>query len=265
MSGTGEAGLEVLAVSASYGRRHVLSDVTLAPVRAGQVVALVGPNAAGKSTLLRALAGLTPSRGTIRLDGVDLQDLSLAERARRLTYMPQSLPAGVHLNVLESVIGALRASGGLRDVPDSRSAAEQALATLQRCGIADLALRGLDALSGGQRQLAALAQAVARRPRLLLLDEPTSALDLRHALEVMQLVRALAREEGTAVLMVLHDLQAAARTADRLVVLSNGAVAADGSPAEAITPQMLASVYGVRGRVWREGDAGLHVAVDDVI
>lgn len=258
-------GLEITGLSAGYGKRAVLSGMSLDPIGRGQVVALVGPNAAGKSTLLRALAGLTPSTGDILLDGVDLQGLSLAERSRRVTYMPQTLPQGVALTVLEAVVSALRASPGMDGVIGRETAAELAVGILERCGIADLGLRGLDALSGGQRQLAALAQAIARRPRLLLLDEPTSALDLNHALRVMKLVRELAREDAMTVVMVLHDLQAAARAADRIVMLSNGAVAADGPPVQAVTAASLAAVYQVRARVWSDAQGALQVAVDDIL
>lgn len=258
-------GLEIRSLSCGYGRREVIADLSLSPVKPGQVMALVGPNAAGKSTLLRALAGLAPSQGTVELDGIDLQRLSLAERARRVTYMPQTLPQGVALTVMEAVVSALRASPGMDGVVGRQAAAGQAVEILARCGIADLAMRGLDALSGGQRQLAALAQAVARRPRLLLLDEPTSALDLNHALRVMKLARELARENAMIVVVVLHDLQAAARVANRVVVMSDGAIIADGPAHQAITAETLARVYQVRARVWSDDQDGLHVSVDDIL
>lgn len=260
-----EPGLILEGLSAGYPGRPVLTNLSLPAMAPGQVVSLVGPNGAGKSTLLRAVAGLTASSGGVRVDGVDLHSLGLAERARRVTYMPQTLPQGVVLSVLEAVISALRASPGADGVMSRDEAAEHAVAILERCGIADLALRGLDQLSGGQKQLAALAQAVARRPRVLLLDEPTSALDLNHALRVMTLVRDLAQEDAMIVVMVLHDLQAAARVSDRVVMLADGAVFADGTPGEAITPEALAEVYRVRARVWPDERGALQIAVDDVI
>jgi len=259
------AGLSIEGLSAGYPGRPVVTGMSLPVIQPGQVVSLVGPNGAGKSTLLRAIAGLTPSSGAIRLDDADLQTLGPAERSRRVTYMPQTLPQGVVLTVLEGVVSALRASPGLEGVISRDEAAERAVAILERCGIGDLALRGLDQLSGGQRQLAALAQALARRPRLLLLDEPTSALDLNHALRVMKLVGELARADGMIVMVVLHDLQAAARASDRVVMLSDGAVAADGAPEAAITPRTLAEVYKVQARVWRDERAALQIAVDDIL
>ena len=256
-------GLDVNNVSAGYPGRPVIRDLSLPLIAAGETVALVGPNAAGKSTLLRALAGLQPATGSIRVDGRELTRLSLAEQAKIVTYMPQTLPQGVALTVLETVIAALRAS------PVHGAATEDEVAgvyaVLERIGIADLAMEGIDRLSGGQRQLAALAQALVRAPRLLLLDEPTSALDLNHQLRVLNLVRAIAGERGMIAVLVLHDLQAAARTADRVVVLSHGAIAAQGKPAEAITPDILAAVYQVRARVDQCERGTLRIMVDDVI
>ncbi len=257
------AGLEVGGVSAGYRGRPVIRDLSLPPIAAGETVALVGPNAAGKSTLLRALAGLLPATGSIRLDGRELIGLPLADQAKCVTYMPQTLPQGVALTVLETVVAALRASpvsGGV-----TQDEAAQAYAVLERIGIADLAMEGIDRMSGGQRQLAALAQALVRAPRLLLLDEPTSALDLNHQLRVLNLVREIAGERGMIAVLVLHDLQAAARVADRVVVLSHGAVAAQGAPGAAITPEILAQVYQVRARIDRCELGALRIMVDDVI
>lgn len=257
--------LRVANLSAGYPGRPVIAGLTLPDIHPGDVVAFVGPNAAGKSTLLRALAGLTPASGEVLLGERPLLRMSLAERSSHVTYMPQALPQGVALSVLEGVVGALKATrfeGA--DLGDER-AANLAIDVLSRIGIEHLALERLDRLSGGQRQLASLAQALARAPRVLLLDEPTSALDLHFQLRVLRLTRQLAKERGLIVVIVLHDLHAAAQTADRVVVLSKGAVAADGAPERAITPEVLASVYHVRARVDLAGPGDLRVIVDDVI
>lgn len=255
--------LIVSGLSTGYGDRSIISDLSLPDVSPGEVMALIGPNGAGKSTLLRALAGLQPARGSIALAGRELHGLSLAERAKSITYMPQTLPQGVALTVLETLVSALRASPVAGMAPEDD--AGHALTVLQRLGMGDLAMQRLDQLSGGQRQLASLAQAVVRGPRVLLLDEPTSALDLRHQLRVLKLVRELAAEQRMIVIMVLHDLQAAARASDRVVVLSQGLVAASGTPAEAITPQILAEVYQVRARVEHCARGTLQVLVDDIL
>lgn len=251
--------LIVRGLSAGYPGRPVIRDLTLPEITGGGVTALVGPNAAGKSTLLLALAGLLRARGEVRFGGHDLLRLGAAERANLVTFMPQALPQGVALTVLDSVIAAFKASA--LDDSGSDDVRRRAVTTLDRLGIAALALEQLDRLSGGQRQLVSLAQALVRDPRLLLLDEPTSALDLRHQVIVMTLVRALAAE-GRAVIVVMHDLSLAARWADRIVVFGNGTVAAAGRPDEALTPDVIAAVYGVEARVERCSQSLLQIIVD---
>jgi iron complex transport system ATP-binding protein len=254
--------LHVEGVTAGYGERPVIAGLDLQPLKAGHVTALVGPNGAGKSTLLRAVAGLLPARGTVRFDDRMLSGLGFAERARHVAYMPQTLPQDVALTVLETVVAALEASPSAQG---AGQAVETAMAALERVGAADLALKRLDRLSGGQRQIAGLAQAMVRKPRILLLDEPTSALDLRHQLEVLNLAQDYARQEEAVVVLVLHDLQAAARASDHMVVLSNGAVRIEGAPGEALTADILAEVWQVRARMESFADGRPHLLVDGVI
>lgn len=258
------APLVISALGTGYGRHRVVDGLDLAPIAPGTVVSLLGPNAAGKTTLLRAIAGLQPAEGSIRLGTRELLSMALADRARIFTYMPQSLPQRVALTVLEGVIGAMRASPAGGEVVPDAMIAERALDVIERVGIGHLALSELNHLSGGQRQLASLAQALVRQPRVLLLDEPISALDLHYQLRVMKLVRALARERAMIVVMVLHDLSMAARWSDRVVLLANGRLVADGTPAEAITAPVLADVYKVAARVETEAD-GLRIAIEDIL
>lgn len=255
--------LSVTDYSVGYPGRQVISDLSLADIRGGALTALVGPNAAGKTTLLRGLAGLIRSHGSLRMDGMELRGLSASAYASHVTYMPQALPQRVALSVYEAILAALYAAR-----PEGVSAAQlrqRAMETLERLGIADLALSPLDQLSGGQRQLASLAQAIAREPAVLLLDEPTSALDLRHQLRVMKVVQELSRERGMITILVLHDIALAARWCERVIVLSNGRIAADGPPEEAITPQMFAEVYGVAARIERCSQGNVQVMVDDIV
>lgn len=253
--------LTIADLAAGYRNRPVLQGLRLAPLEAGKVTALVGPNAAGKSTLLRSLAGLVPSTGAIRLGERDLNALRLAERAQYVAYMPQALPQSAELSVLEAVISALKASPLASFDGAGPAGRRRAVGVLDRLGILDLAMEGIGRLSGGQRQLASLAQAIVRAPHLLLLDEPTSALDLRHQHDVMTIVRELARE-GRIVVVVLHDLTLAASWADHLVVLDRGKVAAEGPPESALTPSILSNVYGVEARVERCSRGRLHIMVD---
>lgn len=255
--------LSIDGLSAGYGKRRIIEGLTLPAIEGGGVTALIGPNAAGKTTLLRALAGLVPAKGSLRLDDTELTGLSVAGHARFVTYMPQALPQRVALTVFEATLSALMSAR--REALSTAEAHARALAALERLGIADLALRGLDELSGGQRQLASLAQSIVREPTVLLLDEPTSALDIHHQLRVMQLVEELARERSIIVVIVLHDIAQAARYARRIVVLEKGAIAADGTPHEAVTPEMLARVYRVEARVEACSRGFLQVIVDRAV
>ncbi|MFE3836159.1 ABC transporter ATP-binding protein [Pseudogemmobacter sonorensis] len=251
------AGLEIGDATVRYGRKVVLDRFSLPILPPGQVTVLAGPNAAGKSTLLRGIARLAPVQGRFLLDGADLSRMSAPERAGRIGFMPQALPLGASLSVLESTITALRA-GGAHHGPD---AAAQAMAVLDRLGIGALATEPLDRLSGGQRQMVGLAQATVRDPRLLLLDEPTSALDLARQVRLLSEVRRIA-SEGRVVLAVLHDLALAARWADRIAVLHRGRIHSEGPPETVVTPAMLAEVYGVEARVEHCSQGRLTVLID---
>jgi iron complex transport system ATP-binding protein len=256
--------LTVAGLSAGYGARPVLHELTLPPIEPGHITALVGPNGAGKSTLLRVLAGLLPARGSVKLGSHELVRASLAEHASHVSFMPQLQPQRVSLTVLESVIAALKATPVRGAVLATADAEHQAVAMLDRVGIRDLALEPIGHLSGGQRQLVSLAQAIVRDPEVLLLDEPTSALDLGHQAAVMQLVHTLAGE-GRIVVAVVHDLALAARWATHVVVMHRGRLAAAGPADAAITPAILAEVYGVRARVERCSRGTLQVIVDEPI
>ncbi|MHC6223886.1 ABC transporter ATP-binding protein [Pseudomonas sp. X10] len=247
--------LSINDLSVAYGQRSIIHGLSLPELPAGSLVALVGPNGAGKSTLLRALAGLERMKGSLRLDGEEVTGLPLAERSRRLAYMPQQLPPGIALGVLESIVAALRVSG----TDNLLATAYEALA---RLGIEHLAEQSLDRLSGGQRQLVALAQLLARQPQVLLLDEPTSALDLHYQLRVMAAVRERVQVHRLLALAVLHDINLAASQADWLVMLRQGQVVACGTPSEILTPALLAEVYGVQARVERCSQQRLQVLVD---
>jgi iron complex transport system ATP-binding protein len=241
------AGLHIDGLRAGYRRRAVLHRVSLAPIAPGTVVALVGANASGKSTLLRTLAGqLPPLAGDVSFDGRNLLTLDATSRKRLIGYMPQSLPTGGSLYAWEAVMAACRATR-----PElSQIAAEVLLEKVfAELGLADLAVRRLSELSGGQRQMVGLAQLVVREPRLMLLDEPTSALDPRWQLEVFDVVRSLTRDTDAIAVLAIHDLNLALRFCDHVVVLAQGRVLADGNARVAMTPQVLADAYGIEGRV----------------
>lgn len=248
---------EVHDLEVRYRNRCVLSGISLPRVRAGQIIALVGPNAAGKSTLLKAIAGLVHATGRIELSGRDCLGWSARERARHIGFMPQALPEDTSLTVLEGTLAALCGPGG----GIARADEFRALEMIERLGIGELALQPLIQLSGGQRQLAALAQAVVRGSPLVLLDEPVSALDLAHQWQVMNVARGLA-DEGRIVIVVLHDLTLAAQWADRIAILHQRSIHSFGIPEEVITERALQEVWGVAARVRTCEQARPYVLVD---
>lgn len=226
--------LRVTGLSAGYGRTEILREIdfTLEP---GRPAALIGPNGTGKSTLLKAIAGLMPHGGTVSLaDGSRIAD--------HAAYMPQDTGAASSLTVKEVVLLGRLKHLGLRVAAEDR---QIALDTLGMFGLTEFETRTLSALSGGQRQLVFLAQALVRAPRVLLLDEPTAALDLRHQIMVLETVRNIALERGIIVLAAMHDLALAARFCDRMIGLSAGRIAASGAPADVLTDDTLAALYGV--------------------
>lgn len=251
--------LSLSRLTAGYQGKPVLQGLNAGPLAEGEVTALLGPNGSGKSTLLKTLAGLNPVMGgQLLLDGEDLAGATPARRAERAMYMPQALPKGVHMTVFESVLVAARS--GRRAAP-GRDVMQDAMAVIADLGIATLASRHLDELSGGQKQLASLAQALVRRPRLLLLDEPLSALDLNYQFHVMDVLRRQTRQHRLITLVVLHDLNIALRHADHALLLHGGAIEAEGPPAEVVTPHTLRRVYRVRARVEHcpQGQPQVHV------
>lgn len=222
----------------------------------GQITALIGCNGAGKSTLLRALAGLSSMRGVISFSGATL---SPEDQRRQIAYMPQDTSAQSSLTVLEVVLLGRLGSLGLR-LPVG--IADEAMAALDTFGLTTLHNRQLDEISGGQRQLVFLTQALFRRPRVLLLDEPTAALDLRHQLLVLDRLQKISRQNGTTIGMAMHDLNLAAQFADRIVGLNGGHKIASGPPVDVLTANNLRCMYGIEAKITL--DAGNHPQVQPI-
>jgi iron complex transport system ATP-binding protein len=240
--------LEARRLDAGYEDRLVLRALDLS-VAEGEVVALVGPNGSGKSTLLRAMGRvLRPRGGSVLLEGKALSEWPTRAVAKELALLPQGPTLSNDLNVEELVWMGRSPHQGLLGLPTvaDREAVAWAIA---ETAIEPLRGRPVASLSGGERQRAWLAMALAQQPRLLLLDEPTTFLDLNHQLEVLDLIRYLNLEHGLTVVMVLHDLNQAARYAGRIVMLKEGAVFAEGPPAAVLTRETLGDVFGVEARV----------------
>lgn len=226
-------------LGAVYGRTTVLSKVAVELLAPGTTTAVIGPNAAGKSTLFKRIAGLVSGPGTVRLS-----DTTRGERA--LFYMPQDTSANAVLTVYESLLLAAKQGGGWRVHDDELFEIDAVLRALR---IEDLAFRGLDALSGGQRQLVSLGQALVRKPEVLMMDEPTSALDLHRQIDVLEFVADLAVRTGMIVLIALHDLNHALRYCANTIVIANGEMASSGPTRDVITAAMLRDIYRIDARI----------------
>lgn len=240
--------LFVRDLSVSYGRTEILRNINFTlPI--GCRAALIGPNGTGKSSLLRAVAGLQPHSGSVSLLSGERQEEAIA-------YMPQDTGTASALTVLEVVLlGRLR-SLGLRVAGKDREAALEALAIF---GLADLQSRTLEHLSGGQRQLVFLAQALVRAPAVLLLDEPTAALDLRHQILVLDIVQEHCRKHGILAIAAMHDLGLAARFADQIICLSDGGILATGTPEAVMTAATIETLYGVTADISRTASGGFAI------
>ena len=235
--------LEAREITVRYGRATsaVLERVSCA-VAPGRLVAVAGPNGSGKTTLVRALTGLTPlEAGEVLVEGRPLERWSRGELARVLGVVPQREEIAFPLLVEETVLLGRYARLGPLAAP-SRADRLAVQAALERCDVAGLARRPVDSLSGGEWQRVRLARALAQEPRALVLDEPTASLDVRHEMELLELVRRLV-DGGMAGLVITHQLNLAARFADRMLLLDRGRVAAEGSPAEVLTRETLGRVF----------------------
>jgi len=220
-----------------------LADVSFA-IEAGEVFGVIGPNSAGKTTLLRLLTRVVaPERGEVRLEGRPLSRLAHAELARRVAVVPQDAPRPFPFSVEQLVLMGRYPHGPGRffESPEDRALARAAMAAT---GVLELAALPLEQLSGGERQRAMLARALAQAPTLLVLDEPTSHLDLRYQAETAALIQRVNAERGVTVLLVSHDLNLAAEVCDRLLLLSRGRVARVGAPAEVLRREALEAVFG---------------------
>ena len=249
--------LTARGVTVRLGGTAIVRDASLA-LSAGELVALVGPNGAGKTTLMRALAGLVPAQGAIALTGRPLASLNPRERARAIAYLPQGhifhWPMTVRVDcragacatrrcLLVRITGRPRGSGAR-----TRHDRNHNLRAARR----DDAIRRREAR-------VALARALATQAPVLLADEPTAALDPRHQLIVMELLRTAAHG-GNAILAIMHDLTLAARFADRVLVMNEGRIVADGAPAEALAPERLAAVFGIEATTVEVGNKRVPIA-----
>lgn len=248
--------LRLEGVGAGYGPRQIISGISTPTFSGGEVVAVIGPNAAGKSTLFKRMAGLLKGAGTVILEGS-------RKGHDGICYMPQEISASARLTVYESVLLAHKQLAPSWAVHDADlTLIDGIMASL---GITGIAFRYLSELSGGQRQLVSIAQTLAREPEILLMDEPTSALDLHRQVQVLDFMRSLARQRGLIVFIALHDLNQALRFCDQVLVIADGSAQGSGTCEEVITVGMLREVYRIKARIEHCSMGIGHVIVDGVV
>lgn len=239
---------EISQLSASYGRKQILFDVNIPRLKAGELVGIIGPNAAGKSTLFKSLAGLLPIKGNVEVAGKQLKNTALAQWSNIVGMMPQQYNVQIALSVFESVLLALKSHGDWRVSEENLQAVAQ---TLEMLNISHLSERKIYELSGGQQQMVAMARLLVRDLPMILFDEPTSALDLHHQLNGMQTIKQVTQQRQIISLIALHDLNLAATFCDRLVLIQQGKIMLDGLPQQVLSHSHIEQVYNVNVELGR--------------
>jgi len=239
--------IELSGVGFTYGGGRAVLDAVDLAIAPGQITCVVGANGAGKTTLLRLVAGLlAPTRGHLRVLGLDPARTARRRLARRLCYLPQSYRLVFPYRVSEVVLMGRYAHRGASPLGlESEADLAAAAAAMERCDVAGLADRRFDELSGGEQRRALLAQAFCQEVELILLDEPTASLDPAHALSVFDALAAERDRRGATAVVVTHDLNLAARAADRLLLIDRGGVAGDGPPVDVLRSQAAADAFSV--------------------
>lgn len=247
--------LDVQNVNFAYHSQAILRDIQFS-VEPGEITAIIGPNGAGKSTLLKCLGGLLRPKGTIEIEGKALKSFSRKDRAALMSYLSQDHGTQAALNVFEVVLLGKIHSLSYK-ISDKEM--EEVMSALRQFKLEALASRNIGELSGGQRQLVFIAQALVQNPRILLMDEPTSSLDLHHQFEMLELIQRLTVDNHLTTVMTLHHLDLAARYADKIIILHEGEVYDTGAPQDVFTTEMFQRVYKVNATITEAADGILHV------
>ncbi|MBJ7288331.1 ABC transporter ATP-binding protein [Williamsia sp.] len=247
-------------LSLGYGAAAIVDGLSV-DIPTGAITAIVGPNACGKSTLLRGLARLLkPTAGHVILDGADITSLKTKEVARRLGLLPQSSIAPEGITVADLVArGRFPHQKVMRQYSrDDQRAVAQAM---EATGVTSIAGRPVDELSGGQRQRVWVAMVLAQQTPLILLDEPTTFLDIAHQIELLDLFAELNAEQDRTIVAVLHDLNHACRFADHIIAMKSGSIVAQGDPADVITAELVEDVYGLRCQIIDDPETGTPMVI----
>lgn len=240
--------LEVRNLSFSYSENRVLEEIDLS-IPENELVSVLGINGAGKSTLLKCLNRIiTPQTAEIKLKSKDVQELDLVEISKLISYVPQSVRSSFSMDVFDVVLLGRRPYINWRIGERDREVVSE---TLRFLNLEDFAFRKFNKLSGGERQRIIIAKAIAQEPQLFLLDEPTSDLDLKNQIQVMKKLKSLVSdsESSKSALVAIHDINIAARFSDRIILLSDGKIVADGTPIEVLTSENIAKVFGVTSEI----------------
>lgn len=249
--------LNITNLTASYGKNTILTEISLDEVKPGELTAVIGPNGTGKSTFFKAISGLLKgSLGELTLNGEDLRALSSDLLAKKICYLPQSVNTTAALTAFEVVLLGLKFQSGWSVKGEDAEEVERIFKILD---IEHLSDQYIGDLSGGQQQLIWIAQAIIRSPEMLLLDEPTSALDLQHQLAVMDLLKVLTIKRNIVTMVALHDLNLAARYADKILVIKDGKLRAYGVTRDIFKTDIINETYGVEVEVQTQASGDILV------